>query len=49
MIWRVILGGPEPPNYPHEYVSNGADAIVQGEAELVLERLLSRNVELVWR
>ena len=38
--WRVVLGGPEPPNYPEEFLNAGADAIVQGEGELVLEELL---------
>ncbi len=39
--WRVVLGGPEPANYPAQYLSAGADYIVPGEGELVLERLLS--------
>src|SRR5690242_16204868 len=38
--WRVIAGGPEPANYPHEYLAAGADAIVSGEGELALEALL---------
>jgi anaerobic magnesium-protoporphyrin IX monomethyl ester cyclase len=38
--WRVVLGGPEPPNYPDEFLNAGAEAIVQGEGELVLEELL---------
>src|SRR5258706_7923814 len=37
---RVVLGGPEPPNYPDEYLSSGADAIVNGEGEVSLEALL---------
>jgi radical SAM superfamily enzyme YgiQ (UPF0313 family) len=37
---RVVLGGPEPPNYPDEYLSAGADAIVTGEGEVSLETLL---------
>ncbi len=37
---RVVLGGPEPPNYPDEYLSAGADAIVTGEGEVSLEALL---------
>jgi len=44
--WRVILGGPEPPNYPSEYLDAGAQAIVQGEGELVLEQLLARGTDL---
>jgi radical SAM superfamily enzyme YgiQ (UPF0313 family) len=37
---RVVLGGPEPPNYPQEYLSAGADAIITGEGEVSLEALL---------
>ena len=37
---RVVLGGPEPPNYPDEYLDAGADAIVTGEGEVSLEALL---------
>ena len=37
---RVILGGPEPANYPNEYFDAGADAIVNGEGEVSLEALL---------
>ena len=37
---RVMLGGPEPPNYPEEYLDAGADAIVNGEGEVSLEALL---------
>jgi anaerobic magnesium-protoporphyrin IX monomethyl ester cyclase len=36
----VILGGPDPPYYAAEYLSRGADIIVQGEGELTLEELL---------
>ncbi len=37
---RVVLGGPEPANYPDEYLGAGADAIVSGEGEIPLEALL---------
>lgn len=37
---RVMLGGPEPPNYAHEYLEAGADVIVNGEGEISLEALL---------
>src|SRR5258708_7545438 len=37
---RVVLGGPEPPNYADEYLAAGADAIVNGEGEVSLEALL---------
>ncbi len=36
----MVLGGPEPANYPDEYLSAGADAIVNGEGEVSLEALL---------
>lgn len=36
----VILGGPEPANYPEEYLKRGADVVVIGEGELTLEELL---------
>jgi radical SAM superfamily enzyme YgiQ (UPF0313 family) len=36
----VVLGGPEPPNYPDEYLDAGAHAIVSGEGEVTLEALL---------
>jgi radical SAM superfamily enzyme YgiQ (UPF0313 family) len=38
--WRVILGGPEPPNYAAEYLTAGADVIVVGEGEVSLEGLM---------
>ena len=38
--WLVMLGGPEPSNYPSEYLSAGVDLIVAGEGELAVERLL---------
>jgi anaerobic magnesium-protoporphyrin IX monomethyl ester cyclase len=36
----VIAGGPEPANYPTEYLDAGADVVVIGEGELTLEELL---------
>lgn len=36
----VILGGPEPVNYPDQYLSRGTDIIVAGEGELTLEALI---------
>jgi radical SAM superfamily enzyme YgiQ (UPF0313 family) len=39
--WTVIAGGPEPANYAEEYLAAGANYVVPGEGELVLERLLS--------
>lgn len=41
--WTVVLGGPEPANYPEEYLANGADVVVAGEGELALEKLLRTN------
>ena len=38
--WKVILGGPEPPNYAAEYLAGGADVIVAGEGEISLEALV---------
>lgn len=38
--WKVIAGGPEPANYPDEYLAAGAHAVVQGEGERTLEELL---------
>src|SRR3981081_1635032 len=42
--WRVILGGPEPANYPDEYLAAGADVVVQGEGELAMEELLASDM-----
>ncbi|MGH2538177.1 MAG: B12-binding domain-containing radical SAM protein, partial [Candidatus Promineifilaceae bacterium] len=36
----VVLGGPEPVNYPAEYLAAGADLIVVGEGERTLEELI---------
>jgi anaerobic magnesium-protoporphyrin IX monomethyl ester cyclase len=35
-----LLGGPEPANYPEEYLAQGADVVVVGEGERTLEELL---------
>lgn len=43
--WKVILGGPEPANYPDEYLAAGADVVVAGEGESALEALLRTNME----
>jgi len=37
---RVVAGGPEPANYPDEYLSHGVDVVVAGEGEATLEELL---------
>jgi len=39
--WKVVAGGPEPANYAEEYLASGANYVVPGEGELVLERLLA--------
>lgn len=36
----VIVGGPEPANYPAAYLEHGADVVVIGEGERTLEELL---------
>ncbi|RPJ82195.1 MAG: radical SAM protein [Acidobacteria bacterium] len=36
----VIVGGPDPANYPAEYLAHGADVVVIGEGEKTLEELL---------
>ena len=41
--WSVIVGGPEPANYAEEYLNSGADYVVPGEGELVMEQLLAGN------
>jgi len=38
--WTVVAGGPEPANYPSEYLSHGIDVIVVGEGEQTLAELL---------
>ncbi len=43
--WTVMLGGPEPSNYPEQYLNSGADLIVAGEAELTVERLLQTGFQ----
>ena len=37
---RIIIGGPEPPHYAHEYLNQGADIVVIGEGELTLAEIL---------
>ena len=39
--WKVVLGGPEPANYAHEYRAAGADHVIAGEGERALEQLLT--------
>jgi radical SAM superfamily enzyme YgiQ (UPF0313 family) len=38
--WKVVVGGPEPANYPGQYLAAGAHLVVSGEGELALEALL---------
>lgn len=37
----VVLGGPDPANYPDEYLARGADVVVVGEGEQTLDELLT--------
>ena len=43
--WNVIVGGPEPANYPEQYLDSGADLVVTGEGEVALENLLSSSFD----
>jgi radical SAM superfamily enzyme YgiQ (UPF0313 family) len=38
--WCVVAGGPEPANYPAQYLEAGAHVVVDGEGEITLEELL---------
>jgi len=38
--WKVVLGGPESANYPHEYLRAGADVHEVGEGETTMAELL---------
>lgn len=37
----VVVGGPEPANYPAEYLAHGADVVVVGEGEETMAELLT--------
>jgi radical SAM superfamily enzyme YgiQ (UPF0313 family) len=39
--WKVVMGGPEPANYPDQYLAAGAHYIVPGEGELALEAIIN--------
>ncbi len=43
--WTVILGGPEPANYPEQYLAAGAHVVVAGEGEVSLEGILSAEAD----
>jgi len=43
--WNVIIGGPEPANYPEQYLDSGANVVVVGEGELTVEKLLSSSFD----
>jgi anaerobic magnesium-protoporphyrin IX monomethyl ester cyclase len=43
--WTVVVGGPEPANYPDQYLDAGADVVIVGEGELALESLLRFHVD----
>lgn len=36
----VVVGGPDPPNYPENYLDHGADVVVFGEGEATLAELI---------
>ncbi|MBV8571664.1 MAG: B12-binding domain-containing radical SAM protein [Acidobacteriaceae bacterium] len=47
--WNIIAGGPEPANYPEQYLDAGAHVVVAGEGELTLEKLLRSSFDRkVW-
>ena len=47
--WTVIVGGPEPANYPEQYLEAGSDVVIAGEGELTLEKLLRSSFDRsVW-
>jgi anaerobic magnesium-protoporphyrin IX monomethyl ester cyclase len=47
--WNVIVGGPEPANYPEQYIDCGADVVIVGEGELALESLMRSSFQRnVW-
>jgi anaerobic magnesium-protoporphyrin IX monomethyl ester cyclase len=39
--WKIIAGGPDPANYAEEYLAAGAEYVVPGEGEVVMEQLLA--------
>src|ERR1700753_1361146 len=43
--WVSIVGGPEPANYPEQYLDAGADVVVAGEGEIALEGLLRSRLD----
>jgi anaerobic magnesium-protoporphyrin IX monomethyl ester cyclase len=42
---RVVIGGPDPPQYAEEYLDAGADVIVIGEGERTLDELLPALID----
>lgn len=41
----VVVGGPEPVNYPDEYLDAGVDLIVKGEGEAALAEIINLRAE----
>jgi anaerobic magnesium-protoporphyrin IX monomethyl ester cyclase len=39
---KIVLGGPEPPNYFEEFINSGADIIVEGEGEITMKELCDK-------
>ena len=47
--WTVVMGGPEPENYPGEYLATGVDFVVAGEGERTMEDLLQAQRDYRYR
>ncbi len=43
--WTVVLGGPEAAGWPEQYLSHGADVIVEGEGEQTMAELIPALAE----
>src|SRR5688572_20370222 len=41
----VVVGGPDPSNYPAEYLDHDADVVVIGEGELTMEAVVPHLLE----
>lgn len=41
----VVVGGPEPANYPEQYLDRGASVVVLGEGEMTMRQLLPHLLE----
>ncbi len=43
--WKVIVGGPEPANYPEQYIDAGAHIVIAGEGESALEQVMRSSFD----